>query len=261
MDLKILELTNLILSSIDTIYTFILLFSRYAGFFLVVPGIGGMVGMSLRIPATILMAIASTKVSLKAVFPESIGVMAADIGFEFLMGMIIGFIPLMIVSGAALATQRASNMMGLNASNIIDPASGNAVGALTKIIEELMILVFLIVGGHYVLIEIVAGVDSEIAPGVFRLDESILEFLVKRVGHIFEAGVILSVPVVVSLLLTQFVMGLISKAVPSINIFIISFPITIGIGLILISMSLPEMAKIITDEFNSIGTFFPMLNS
>ena len=51
MDLKILELTNLILSSIDTIYTFILLFSRYAGFFLVVPGIGGMVGMSLRIPA------------------------------------------------------------------------------------------------------------------------------------------------------------------------------------------------------------------
>ncbi|MDD7472681.1 MAG: flagellar biosynthetic protein FliR [Bdellovibrionota bacterium] len=261
MDLKILELTNLILSSIDTIYTFILLFSRYAGFFLVVPGIGGIVGMSLRIPATILMAIASTKVSLKAVFPESIGVMAADIGFEFLMGMIIGFIPLMIVSGAALATQLASNMMGLNASNIIDPASGNAVGALTKIIEELMILVFLIVGGHYVLIEIVAGVDSEIAPGVFRLDESILEFLVKRVGHIFEAGVILSVPVVVSLLLTQFVMGLISKAVPSINIFIISFPITIGIGLILISMSLPEMAKIITDEFNSIGTFFPMLNS
>lgn len=261
MDLKILELTNLILSSIDTIYTFILLFSRYAGFFLVVPGIGGMVGMSLRIPAMILMAIASTKVSLKAVFPESIGVMAADIGFEFLMGMIIGFIPLMIVSGAALATQLASNMMGLNASNIIDPASGNAVGALTKIIEELMILVFLIVGGHYVLIEIVAGVDSEIAPGVFRLDESILEFLVKRVGHIFEAGVILSVPVVVSLLLTQFVMGLISKAVPSINIFIISFPITIGIGLILISMSLPEMAKIITDEFNSIGTFFPMLNS
>ena len=96
---------------------------------------------------------------------------------------------------------------------------------------------------------------------MFRLDESILEFLVKRVGHIFEAGVILSVPVVVSLLLTQFVMGLISKAVPSINIFIISFPITIGIGLILISMSLPEMAKIITDEFNSIGTFFPMLNS
>ena len=261
MDLKILELTNLILSSIDTIYTFILLFSRYAGFFLVVPGIGGMVGMSLRIPATILMAIASTKVSLKAVFPESIGVMATDIGFEFLMGMIIGFIPLMIVSGAALATQLASNMMGLNASNIIDPASGNAVGALTKIIEELMILVFLIVGGHYVLIEIVAGVDSEIAPGVFRLDESILEFLVKRVGHIFEAGVILSVPVVVALLLTQFVMGLISKAVPSINIFIISFPITIGIGLILISMSLPEMAKIITDEFNSIGTFFPMLNS
>lgn len=253
MEYKILELTQLIINSIDTIYTFVLLFSRYAGFFLVCPGIGGNVGVRLKIPATILMSIASTKVSLSATLPENYGTMIADIGFEFLMGMIIGYIPLMIVSGVGLATQLASNMMGLNASNIIDPASGNAVGALTKIIEELMILVFLIVGGHYVLIECVAGVDSEIVPGAFRLDDSILEFLIKRAGHVFETGSIISVPVVVSLLLTQFVMGLISKAVPSINIFMLSFPITIGIGLILISMSLPEMAKIIIDEFNNIG--------
>lgn len=253
MEYRILELTQLILNSIDTIYTFVLLFSRYAGFFLVCPGIGGNVGVRLKIPATILMAIASTKVSLAASFPENYAVMIADIGFEFLMGAIIGFIPSMIVAGVGLATQLASNMMGLNASNIIDPASGTSVGALTRIIEELMILVFLVVGGHYVLIECVAGVDSEIAPGIFRLDDSILEFLIMRAGHIFESGVILSVPVVVSLLLTQFVMGLISKAVPSINIFMLSFPLTIGIGLILISMSLPEMAKIITDEFNSIG--------
>lgn len=258
MDLKILEIPQIIFNSIDTIYTFILLFSRYAGFFLVVPGIGGSVGMRLKIPATIVMAIASTKVSLKASFPDNYVLMGADIGFEFLMGVIIGYIPLMIVSGVGLATQLASNMMGLNASNIIDPASGNAVGALTKIIEELMILVFLIIGGHYVLIEFISGIDSVIRPGVFRLDESVMEFLLKRAGHIFESGVILSVPVVVSLLLTQFVMGLISKAVPSINIFIISFPITIGIGLILISMSLPEMSKIIIDEFNQIGTFIAL---
>ena len=40
----------------------------------------------------------------------------------------------------------------------------------------------------------------------------------------------LSAPVMVALLLTQFVMGLISQAVPTVNIFIVSFPLTIGIG-------------------------------
>ncbi|MGI6681114.1 MAG: flagellar biosynthetic protein FliR [Bdellovibrionota bacterium] len=254
MDLNFLELPNLILNSIDTIYTFILLFSRYAGFFLVVPGIGGFTGARLKIPATIIMAIASTKVSLIAVFPENIILMAADILFEFIMGCIIGFIPLMIIAGVGLATQLSSNMMGLNASNIIDPMSGKAVGALTRIVEDLMVLVFLLIGGHYVLIEFLAGADSQIQPGVFRLDATMVEFLVQRGGHIFDMGVILAVPVVVSLLLTQFVMGLISKAVSTINIFIISFPITIGIGLILISLSLPEMASIIINEFNSIET-------
>jgi flagellar biosynthesis protein FliR len=62
-------------------------------------------------------------------------------------------------------------------------------------------------------------------------------------------AVMLSAPVIVALLLTQFVMGLISKAVPTVNIFIISFPLTIGIGLLLTIAALPEMMVYMEKHF------------
>ncbi len=247
--MKFLEIPYIIFNNVDLIYTFILVFSRYAGFFLVLPGLGGMVGLRLKTPGIIIMAIVSTKTSLSAEFPNNLALILSDISFEFIMGTAIGFLPYVIISGVGMAIQLASNMMGLNASNIIDPSSGASVGTLTRILEELMIVIFLIIGGHYILIEALAGLDGQIIPGAFRLDDPILEFLVSRVGYIFEAGVLFSIPVTVALLLTQFVMGLITKAVPSVNIFIISFPLTIGIGLILISLSLPEIARIVLQEF------------
>jgi flagellar biosynthesis protein FliR len=52
-------------------------------------------------------------------------------------------------------------------------------------------------------------------------------------------------------------MGLISKAVPTVNIFIVSFPLTIGIGLILTLLMIPELMqaaeKLIVSTDNSIA--------
>jgi flagellar biosynthesis protein FliR len=55
--------------------------------------------------------------------------------------------------------------------------------------------------------------------------------------------------VVVALLLTNFVLGIISKAVPTVNVFIISFPLTIGVGLTISIIALPEVAVFLEREF------------
>jgi flagellar biosynthesis protein FliR len=47
-------------------------------------------------------------------------------------------------------------------------------------------------------------------------------------------------------------MGLISRAVPTVNIFIVSFPLTIGIGLILSLIALPEMIVLVTQHFDAV---------
>ena len=66
-------------------------------------------------------------------------------------------------------------------------------------------------------------------------------------------------PVIVALLLTNFVMGLITKAVPQVNIFIVSFPLTIGIGLVLSALSLPEIMVLFDREIAGIESTIAVL--
>ena len=69
-----------------------------------------------------------------------------------------------------------------------------------------------------------------------------------------------SIPVIVALLLTQFVMGLISRTVPTVNIFIVSFPLTISIGLVVTVLAMPDIMVFIRREFAGLeGTLLALL--
>jgi flagellar biosynthetic protein FliR len=90
--------------------------------------------------------------------------------------------------------------------------------------------------------------DSGIAPGTFMMSAAGLEAFMEQTGRIFQIGCLIAAPVVVALLLANFVMGLISKAIPTVNIFIISFPLTIGIGFAISVLALPEVANFLARE-------------
>jgi len=138
--------------------------------------------------------------------------------------------------------------MGLNGAQLFDPSTSAPLSDLSRIYSDLTITIFLLVGGHHVAISALAGIDSGIAPGTFMMSASGLEAFMEQTGRIFQIGCLIAAPVVVALLLTNFVMGLISKAIPTVNIFIISFPLTIGIGFAISILALPEVSYFLARE-------------
>ena len=80
--------------------------------------------------------------------------------------------------------------------------------------------------------------------------------LIDQSARIFYIGCLISAPVIVALLLTNFVMGIMSKAIPTINIFVISFPLTIGVGLALTILALPEVGVFLQREFVRLNNLF-----
>jgi flagellar biosynthetic protein FliR len=63
--------------------------------------------------------------------------------------------------------------------------------------------------------------------------------LVRWGGTVFSAGLQLSLPIVAALLITNVALGILTRAAPQLNIFGIGFPISLGVGLLLISLVLP----------------------
>ena len=69
-------------------------------------------------------------------------------------------------------------------------------------------------------------------------------------------GCMMAAPAIVALLLTNFVLAIISKAIPTVNLFIISFPLTIAVGLGITTLSLPEVIQFLVTHFNKIENLY-----
>lgn len=242
-----------IFENLGLIWTFMLLCSRFAGFFTLVPGIGmGERGLMIRAPAMLVFALTAMVSSPQAVLPDNPVMMGAILLSEYMFGVIIGMIPMIVVAGVQTGIQLASTTMGLGMGNLMDPTLGIQVSDISRIVGDITVVLFLMLGGHHVVLHAVSGMSGSIVPGSFFITDFTIDLLIDRTATIFSFGVILAAPVIVALLLTNFVMGLITKAVPTVNIFIVSFPLTIGIGLILIVLSLPDMSTEIIRQISGI---------
>lgn len=233
-------------------WTYLLLFVRYTALFAMIPGIGGgMYGIHIRLPAIGALAYVSLISGPIAPLPSDWYLMLAHFTSEFMFGFMLGLIPAISIAGIQTAVQLTSGTMGLGAAQLMDPTMGISVSSLGRLLGDLFICIFLVLGGHYVVLYSASGL-GKIIPGTFIVEAHSLQLLIQQTGYIFEIAVMISSPVIVALLLTQFVMGLISKAVPTVNIFIVSFPLTIGIGLILTMLSLPEIFVYMENQFGNI---------
>jgi flagellar biosynthetic protein FliR len=97
-----------------------------------------------------------------------------------------------------------------------------------------------------------AGLEGTIRPGTFIISAQGISTLVDQSAAIFHIGVMIAAPVIVALLLTNFVLAIISKAVPTVNIFIISFPLTVAVGLGISILALPEAGNYLARQYTKL---------
>lgn len=222
---------------------------------MVIPGLGqGVQGLKVRSASILVLAFTSVMTGTYASMPDNFAIMVSSLAMEYLLGFALGVIPAIIVAGVQTAGQLSSTTMGLGAAQLIDPTLGVNVSSVSRILGDMVILLFLLIGGHRIILSTMAGLGGEIVPGTFLVTGTTIKLLISQTGNIFKVGVMVSAPVIVALLLTQFVMGLISKAVPQVNIFIVSFPLTIGIGLVLTLLSLPDMLYLVFEQLKTIDS-------
>jgi len=139
-----------------------------------------------------------------------------------------------VVAGQAIA-----GSMGLSMANMIDPNLGN-VPSLSQFFLIIGTLLFLSLGGHLIMISVLySSFDLiPIAKGGFSI-EMILALLIWS-SQIFSGAVVIAFPILIGLLLVNSLLGLVSRAAPSLNVFAIGFPalIPLGLGMLLLTMTI-----------------------
>ncbi|MCP4187649.1 MAG: flagellar biosynthetic protein FliR [Gammaproteobacteria bacterium] len=158
---------------------------------------------------------------------------------QVLIGIAMGF-TLQLVFGALMVAGEAIAMsMGLGFASMVDPANGVNVPMVSQLFIIIGTLVFLALGGHLMLIQLVVSSFQTlpIAPtGVTR--ESFWSIFAWG-SQMFIGAVWVAIPALISMLVITLSMGVMTRAAPQLNIFSVGFPVTMFMGFIVLMLVLP----------------------
>lgn len=169
--------------------------------------------------------------------PQVLGVVVQQVG----VGLAIGFAIRLVFSAVELAGEVVGFQMGLNFAAFFDPTINAQSSAVARFFGQMTSLLFLAMNGHLmVLMAITRSFHS------FPLDQNFLETLkqmkLQRLGaDLFASALWIALPMIGMLMFANLAMGIISRIAPQMNIFAVGFPITLVVGLVAITVTLPML--------------------
>ncbi len=231
-------------------WAFFLLLVRFGATFISLPGVGtDQIPATFRTSFALGLAFAVASAGARAPEPASIAQGGMMIAAEFMFGYLMGLIPFFIIGGVTVAGQVTTGAIGLGQANMIDHSLGESVAVLARLEGLLAAVIFLLIDGHHMVIRAAAATGGDLSLGLFRPDMPLADLLTDRLTASFDLSLKIAAPILVTLLVTQFVLGLLTKFVPQVNIFIISLPLTIGIGLFITGFTFTGFSHYIAIEF------------
>ena len=169
------------------------------------------------------------------IMPKNMAEFIILIIFEFLIGYLIGFVANLIIEGVRMSGNIFSIQMALSMSEALDPATGISSNEISRLYIYLTTLIFLATGAYQFLFITIFGSFSSIPIGNFVLfDTQIINSFMILFAQIFKIAFGLALPIFSVLLITDILLGMMSKMMPQMNIYMVAIPVKIYIGLFLI---------------------------
>jgi len=178
---------------------------------------------------------------------------------EMIVGLIMGLMVNLTMYALQLAGYFFDVPMGFGMINVLDPQSGTEMPLLGQFNAILGGLIFLAIDGHHTLISSFIKSYDVIGPGAFFFHREAVGVFLRAFSNMFYLGFKIGIPIVGTIFLTDVALGMISKLIPQINVFVMGFSIKIIVGLMTLAMFIPAYVYLIEQNFSSSGTAFKLL--
>jgi len=247
----------------EAIIRFLLVLARATAFFSVFPVFGGG-GVPVRIKAAagaVLALFLFGTVGPLADLPTHALGLALLIIKEVVLGILLGSLVNFVFMGAQFAGQSIGVQMGLAIASIFDPGTGEQVSVSGRFYYLVAILLFLGTDLHHPFLA-GFGRSFELLPiGSGSFAVAGFQHWAELSGKVLLLAVRMSLPVIGALLLVDLALGFLSRLVPQMNIFLVGFPLKIGLGLAALALSMGVGARVLSSAIDSLVVDFHSLMS
>ena len=179
---------------------------------------------------------------------------------EMLVGLMIGFAMRIAFSAAEFAGNLIGIQSGFAFASVYDHQMGAQVDPLSHFFQLFALLVFVSLNGHLLLL---AALTKSFHSFPIAADFAFLrgwgKELVPLLGITMGYGLLLLLPLLATLMLTNLVLVILSRSAPQLNLFSVGFQVTLLVALVLALPSLggysTVMANVYEAAFNLIDAW------
>ena len=155
---------------------------------------------------------------------------------QILIGLAMGFTLRIVIHSAEMAGELIGLQMGLGFATLYDASVPGMIPVIGQYLGIVISLALLAVDGHLLMLS--ALVESfHVLPIAPLSAPSGLRAVAEWGGKIFSYSLALSLPLLAALLITNLALGVLTRAAPQLNIFAVGFPLTILMGILMLTLS------------------------
>lgn len=178
---------------------------------------------------------------------------------EFVVGITLGFVSYLVFASLLIAGQIMDVQIGFGMVNVIDPINNIQVPLIGNFIYLLATNIFLITNGHHIMLAAIVKSYAMVPINGFFLTDKLVNNILRIFIESFVIGFKISIPIIAAALLSEVALGILSRTVPQMNVFIVGLPMKITIGLLSLIFIMPTFANALDYIFDKLYAYISII--
>lgn len=227
--------------------TLLMVVFRLAGLFLTAPVLSQ---PAIPPPAKAIVCLAvglavTARISAPLALPGDWLTLIMGLGGEVLIGATLGYAASLLFAGIELGGEHIGQQLGISLASVFNPMFQESSSVLSTTLSLASLCIFLVIGGHRVLIHAVLDSFGQVPLMGFAMHVGVLNAVVTMLGASFVLAIKISAPVMVAMFLASLSLGFIQRTMPQLNILSTGFQIRIILGLVILIASMAMLVPLV----------------
>ncbi|OFZ78276.1 MAG: hypothetical protein A2583_02335 [Bdellovibrionales bacterium RIFOXYD1_FULL_53_11] len=179
-----------------------------------------------------------------AVWGATTGGIVSTVALEAVFGLVLGYTAKLLFDAIEVGANISGQFMGFSMATAYDPMQESQTLVVSQLQGALAMLLFLSLDGHHLMLRSSLESYSIVGLGAAGFGQVFGNNLVEMTGQVLRFGLQLAAPVAIAMFAVQVAFAVVAKAVPQMNILILSFSISAMVGIFAMWVSVPEVQSV-----------------